>query len=79
MGTELERYLVLSVTVFQTPGLNRGRSSFFEYRTEKARWGKRKQTEGYSHVKRNSGLDLGRKETTIRSYKGGNGAEREEA
>ena len=78
MGTELERYLVLSVTVFQAPGLYRGRSRFFEYRTAKARWGKSKQAEGYSSVKRNSDLELGRKETTIRSYRGGNWAKREE-
>lgn len=50
----------------------------FEYRTAKARWGKRKQAEGYSSVKRNSDLDLGRKETTIRSYRGGNRKDREE-
>lgn len=67
IGNEFERYFVLSVNVFQALEFFRRRSRFREYRRAKARWGKRKKVGGYSSVKRNS--DLGRKETTFRSYK----------
>lgn len=46
MGIELERYLLLSVAVFQAPRLYVGKSRFSEYRTAKARWGKRNKQKG---------------------------------